>query len=459
MADVLLLGMILVACAATGYPLGRLLPVQSIRDRAIAAPVLGFAVISSVTILLYKLGVPPGRSLRAICALGSVVAAGEIWRSRRSLPLPELGRVAAAALLVLLVCLLPAWTGGSDFKIFQGNVYDQFHSYLNGTVVFHRYPYATVVSARDQPGANPIVAEARHAAINRPISVVHAAFAGTHPTALASAYAFMAALQALLFFSALFVTLSVFDARLSTGLSLAGALTVGFFQQHVVDTDAWSELATLPLCVLVLAVAVLTRDFWREGTGSGRELWKAGLMYSLLLLPVTLIYPEAWGVYAVTVALALAPVARGPRQILVNTAAVLLFACSVSLLLTAWQGSLPFLIPTTREALTNVEWWKYFQAYVLGRHPIAVSTGAPHAWAFWSSAWFIRPIDAAAGVLGLYWFLPSPSLSVPLATAVRLGLYTLRPAARECAGPSSRRNDPRGIAAMPPSQWSRASQG
>ena len=79
------------------------------------------------------------------------------------------------------------------------------------------------------------------------------------------------------------------------------------------------------------------------------------------------------------------------------------WACASSLLSSAWFGSLAFIKASTDEALTAVEWWRYFQAYVPGPSGIAGAAAAGHqAWPILSTPWFVRPVDTAVAVIGLY---------------------------------------------------------
>jgi hypothetical protein len=45
-------------------------------------------------------------------------------------------------------------------RAIQGNVYDQFTVYVPGSVVFHQYDYATVMSATAGAPENPVVVRA-----------------------------------------------------------------------------------------------------------------------------------------------------------------------------------------------------------------------------------------------------------------------------------------------------------
>jgi hypothetical protein len=75
-----------------------------------------------------------------------------------------------------------------------------------------------------------------------------------------------------MFFSALFLALHVFVSRARTAILASSALTIGFFQQYVLDINAWAQLSSQPIYLLVVAIVVLALDPLRFG-GRARQ-WR-----------------------------------------------------------------------------------------------------------------------------------------------------------------------------------------
>jgi len=446
MQDALLVTVMLVAFLVVGYPACLLLPADTFRARFVVAPTVGFAMLSAGIIGLYKLGISPRLSLDAICIVGLVATISHLLRGRRQRRFalaPALIHVAGATVAIVVATLLPAWIGGAPFTIFQGNVYDQFTVYLPGSVVFHHYDYATVMSAG--ASENPVVARAG-LALKRPISIVHAAFIGTHATALASSYAFTVALQVNMFFTALFVALHVFEARMRTAILASSALTVGFFQQYVLDINAWAQLSTQPIYLLVVAIVVLALDPLRFGARPGEAMARLGLFFFALMAAATTLYPDTCGVYGVAaggaVLIGLITPTPWSTRVIALTATGL--ATPAALSFSYWFGALPLIIAAaTTQALKHLDWWRYFQGYLLGRatNIVDVLTGDP-PWSALLRSLLLLPVDSVVAGVGLYWLLPGTGvpgfLSVTwrvilcvfivllFAAAIRMAIATLR---------------------------------
>ena len=383
MRDLLLVAAILFASAVVGYPACLLLPAETFRARFVVAPTIGFAVLSASIICLYKLGISPQISLYAMCAAGLSATIAHVLhnRQRRAQPLaPTVIELGGATVAIVVLCLLPAWIGGAQFTVFQGNVYDQFNVYLPGSVVFHQYDYATVMAAG--ASGNPVMGGAQFA-LNRPISVVYAAFVGTHATAAASSYAFTVALQVIMFFSALFLALHVFEAKKRIAIIVAGALTLGFFQQYVLDINAWAQLSTQPIYLVVVAIVVLAFDPLLFGARPGEALARLILFFALLMAAATLLYPDSCGVYGVAEAAAafISVIAKKPWTTKAMAFAGLGLGTVAALSVAYWYGLLAFLESSqvAGRALSHINGWKYFQAYLLGRteNHVAVLAGGP----------------------------------------------------------------------------------
>jgi hypothetical protein len=426
MQDALLVIAMLFAFLVAGYPACLLLPADTFRARFVVAPTVGFAVLSVGIIGLYKLGISPRWSLYAMCTIGLVATLAHVLGSRQrrlSAAAPTNIHIAAATAAVVVATLLPAWIGGAPFTVFQGNVYDQFIVYLPGSVVFHQYDYATVMSAAIGAADNPVVARAG-LALKRPISIVHAAFIGTHATAVASSYAFTVALQVNIFFSALFLALQVFESRARTAILASSALTVGFFQQYVLDINAWAQLSTQPIYLLVVTIVVLAFDPLRFGARPGEAMARLGLFFVVLMAAATTLYPDSCAVYGVAAggAALVGLIAPKPWTTRVVAFTATGLATAAAFCFSYWSGALPSIVAAaTTQALKHLDWWRYFQGYLLGRstNTIDVLASDP-SWSALLRALLALPVDSAVAGVGLYWLLPGPSVPEIVAVTWRV---------------------------------------
>src|SRR5262249_15393398 len=127
-----------------GLPVTLLFPADTFRLRTLAAPQIGLGLLAAVALNLYILGISPRTSLMLEAAAGSLIYAVSALAGRTRWRLSGVTgagslRLAAGVILVALLALSPAWIGGQRYTIFQGNVYDQFHSFLAGSVGFTHY--------------------------------------------------------------------------------------------------------------------------------------------------------------------------------------------------------------------------------------------------------------------------------------------------------------------------------
>ena len=434
MRDFLLVAAVLSASAVIGYPACLLLPAERFKARFIVAPTVGFSMLSAALVIAYACGVSPRISLVVVATGGLLGSAVHMICDRAATSqAPDRGLFVfvAATLAVVLLCLLPAWIGGPQFTVFQANVYDNINAYLPGSVVFHQYDYSAVfTSVKGGPG-NPIVGNA-HLALNRPISIIHAAFAGVaHPDTVSSSYAFMVALQLNMFFSALFVAINVFEADYRTSILVAAALTVGFFQQYVFDINAWAQLATQPIYLVILAIVILAFDPGRFGAAPAVAVVRLAAFFGFLMMAVMLLYPDSTAIYGTAAATAAGigmMTARSYRTTIIAFAG-LSFATAAALALSYWYGTISFLLDTLMtQALRDLDWWKYFQRYLLGREEDYLAPLMGSADVTWSrvvDALFSLPVESVTAGMGLFYFLPTGSWPPPLAIVWKLILYAL----------------------------------
>jgi hypothetical protein len=434
MHDIAVVVVLLSACTAIGWPLCLLLPKGRFAARFVIAPPTGFGLYAIGGTALYLWGVRPWISMVTMAAAGFVLGAVFLLRTRplRLAPpsRPTMG-FGAGTVAVILICLLPGWTGGPQFRVFQANVYDHM-TYLAGSVTFRTLDYSAMTAEANRIAPNPVVAKGAWFLGSRgAVSIAHAAVASiSQRDVVDSSYPFLVAMQVNLLFAALFVLINVFSAGYQLSFFLASALTVGFFQQYVLDINAWSELSAQPLCLLIVAFAVLACDYRRFETGGISGTVRIGAIFGVLLGAVLYLYSEALSVYGIAVATVMV-LAIGQREsrstALSGLAGLALGACAAVLLcLLFWTGTLQYMFfILVRAAGQLPDWWKYFSLYLFGseQNYLAVLTNPGSSYGQIASAWFSLPVESVIAGLGLHFLLPTASWPVVLAVVWKIVLY------------------------------------
>jgi hypothetical protein len=434
MHDIGVVVVLLSACSAIGWPLCLLLPEGRFRGRFMIAPPIGFALFAIGGTALYLWGVRPWVSMVTMATAGIVLGA-VFWLRTRPLRLapPSKPTMAfgAGTFAVILICLLPGWTGGPQFRIFQANVYDHM-TYLAGSVTFRTFDHAAMTAEANRTAPNPIVARAAWFLGSRgAVSIAHAAVASiSQRGVIDSSYPFLVAMQVNLLFAALFVLINVFAAGYRLSFFLASALTIGFFQQYVIDINAWSELSAQPLYLLIVAFTVLAFDYRRFGNGGISGTVRLGTIFGVLLGAVLYLYSEALSVYGIAVATVLV-LAIGQREsrstALSGLAGLALGACvAVLLCLLFWSGTLEYMFVILLRATGHLpDWWKYFSLYLFGseQNYLAVLTDPGSSYGQIAAAWFSLPVESVIAGLGLHFLLPTASWPIVLAVVWKIVLY------------------------------------
>jgi hypothetical protein len=196
----------------------------------------------------------------------------------------------------------------------------------------------------------------------------------------------------------------------------------------VLDINAWGQLSTQPIYLLVVAIVVLAFDPLRFGAQPLEAMARLGSFFALLMIAAMILYPDSSAVYGIAGAGAalMGVIAKTPWTTKVIAFTGLGSAITVAFSLSYWFGSLPFFITrgVMRQAITQLDWWKYFQAYLFGRmenHIDILASGPP--WPTFLKSLLVLPVESVVAGIGLYWFLPGSSLPNIIAWTWRGILY------------------------------------
>ncbi len=425
-------GTVLLALAlftGLGWPATGLLPLRRRVDALGAAPVLGFGWFGIAATLLYRAGLPPWSALAVLLASpfgwASLVRAlrREKTEAHQSLLL------SAGLACVVLLLLLPAWLGGLQFALFQGNEWDE-RNYVGSSVAYklHSYaeldPNASIDPADPPPALRTGFGDFGRLNLNwRPtVAITYAALDPLLPGLLTTgAYTYRALMLALWFGAAAFGLRALLRAGPALTMLLSAALTVGFFGQYVLDIDAWSELAGLPLALTAVTVLALLL-FPAPASPAGPRAAAAAVM--VVAVPPVFFYPEVLPAYGVAAALLLGLAWRWHPRSGLRPALLLglLLGLAASLLWCAlyWHGTLAFLYEQVTSAdVARPNWYLHFQRYLWGPDEAEWRrAGAGSAWTPYGL--LSAPVDLLSGAFGFYFAVPPPTLPLGVRVAVKI---------------------------------------
>jgi hypothetical protein len=399
MIDVLFVAGALLLFTLLGAPVCRALP-DRMPGRMRAAPVLGFGLFGMAVTILYRWGLSPGQAGAAMVGVATLV----LLRDRHRLVPDAAGRaMVLTAAVVGLLCLLPKWTGGPQYWVFQGNDQDQVN-YLAYASAMRVRSFAELMSLTPATAMdNDYLLGAQSMLKARPtVCLSFAALAALAGLDSAWAtYAFQVVMQMGMLFAGAFAATGVWAGGRTAGLWVAAALTLGFFSQYIFDINAWSQLASLPMVVVGIAATVLALG----GEGSPRPLLP---VLGITAASVLYFYPEALMEFGPPLAAALV-YRLGSGEGRARAAWVLAGLVAALVLVLPLLGETVALLGRmgSAAAFKPLDWWSYFQRYLFGRDldyfaPVtAADTPLTMLYALLS-----LPVDFLAGVMGLHFALP-----------------------------------------------------
>ena len=394
--DASFFGFCLVLFSLIGLPLARQL--QGLRSSLLLAPVLGYGVVGVASTVLYVYGL----STRAIFVL--TIASGVGLAILQRAWLRQAGRAcgwgvrlrgARAWVLCIWICgslllLLPQWTGGIQFSLFQQNVNDTF-GYLTSAEVFSQESYGAIRHAVDADFLrHPLWPQAQNNLSCRPtVMILYAVVGQFNPAAMHEMhYTFLVFFLSCAALAIAWLTLNLVGVR-QKWLPIAAMLTglgfaVGFWGQYALDINAWSQVASVPLmAVMVGLLMTLVGDLRTPGIpGQPAQVpWRNLLVVALAVAAAVYFYPESTVFHLVV----LGPVAlwcwcRGHRFSVVCLvgAVVAGLACSLAY----FHGTLGFGLLQGKGPSANFNFWIQTARFYFGRDGWydALEAGLRKAW-------------------------------------------------------------------------------
>jgi hypothetical protein len=411
MLDLGLAAMVLFACSAIGYPVTEWLPAR-LAWRASLAPVLGLAILAVIVPVAYRNGISLVWLYRAtLVAAVALFAlrARSIARAIAAIP-PDERRSAILALAgyvaALFLLLAPRWSGGDQFAVFQGNQWDQFN-YLQSAITYAKHPFETVVNADDELlRNNPLMAAAQTQLAHRPsVHMLYGMFSRlVHMQAYRLPYPFIVVCLSQFVLVALFVVRNLVPGgKPIAWVAVALVWPLGFWGQYSFDINAWSQVASAPVLVLLLALLL-----YSGAATTTRERTRLALVVGVVVAGCVYLYPEGLIIYLVAMPVVVArPVLHMIRARRFAFAPVIPFFGLAGLALAFLDPSLVehLIGQVTAQSETKVDWWTYFQAFFSGRD--GGDAGG---------------IDFIAGLFGMYFATPPGDAPTTIAVLSRLAI-------------------------------------
>ena len=439
--DVLVVCLAIGLWLALGYPVARKLG-RSVIWPALAAPPLGIAILSILTVILYAWGIRLETAFKIVIGLaipGIVLAFRDGVRSRFN---RLHGALLFTLVLAMFLVLLPKWLGPPEFPVFQANFGDQFN-YLSVAWTASQFDYPTIRNmGADADTAIGVDRIAFLIELRPGAPLMLGGLASTlDQSVLIASYAFLGALQLCMFFASVFVLRNVLALSGGFSIFLALGVTVGFSLQYAFDVNAWSAFASFPLVTLytgLLIMGLATNGADETNQMPGGVLGDAGFFWSILVCMAGFwyIYPEILSLIAAISA----PVALHQffstrrrayffRRLLL---VVLAAGGAIALCAFAWPMTVGFFM---LQASSLAEAWRYdasaawFQRYLFGYDDVPKTVSEVVTLWHRSFSDFLYGVLATvtsvlAGILGLY-FLQPHHISFGLRIAWRLGLLAV----------------------------------
>ena len=338
--------------------------------------VLGMAVWTLVSSFGYQYGLSPRLTGNFLYLLTLVLVVKSIIRRLKlktsttvRMRLYKSVSVVFSTTVLLLAILLPALQGGINFRVFQGNHWDQL-SYLGITQSVSMYSFRELASGLTNGLSivNPVTILASNSIFARPnVEILMSSFASPlNVSLLENAYYFQLSLLLILYFSMIgFIDYFIKIRRqlwsyVATAILPAGFI-VGFWGQYLLDINAWSALS---VAALILSMFVFL-DMWLD------ELThKSGLLIAFLFVSMAILYPEATlfmlPFYSLSALITVRILRLRIRRVAFHSACIFLVAAILLTISEYRPISFMWRQFSFGNSSLSKPWAYYFQAYLVG---------------------------------------------------------------------------------------------
>jgi hypothetical protein len=380
---------------AIGLPFRRILKGFEGEQSMIVTSSCGLALGTLAVTLGYRFGLRPPLMFWLLIALGSYGLI-DAYLHRQHPMGPMSGRSKWYALIGVTTAglmLAPALLEGPQFTLFQGNHIDAVR-YLESAMTYTQWSYEKVHGATPQQlldaGLFPFAAQNL---ISRPaVAILYAVLANFAPGLfLGLNYVVLVYFQFLSIGVLWLMARELVPEKPLSTLLLSVLIVGGFWGQYILDINAWSQEAALPL--LLAATLMLVRFFSREQLMTDLT-YQSPIVIVLFLTGAFYFYPEATAFYLPGFAVALGTGFWITKKYVKIGPLITAMAITLVLVLAVKENNLDFLRGQAGVAINDLNWWKYFDLCFLGRDGISANRLADL-------------IDAGTTVLGGYLITPS----------------------------------------------------
>lgn len=398
-----------------GFPLAKLLPSNTFKMRLLIAPTIGYGISAVIITVLYKWGISINLAFRIFLVVALIIGVWFCYQVYNKFKEREKFNFLQAnkKILILMwmagsiVLLAPKWTGGNQFAVGQGNLYDTF-GYLNSAVVYSKEPYKTIMNSDEKSHVNnPLMSYARGNITNRPSVHLLYSFVGH---LLPFQYHKLYYTFLVFFFSQVILVFMFFIANILktakpvfNGL-VALAFPLGFWGQYILDINAWSHISSIPILFFILALTVLVLGNFYDKKMSKHISIRTMIVFTLFSASATYLYPEGLLFHLPVISLLTGIYFCYCMSRKYNwKISLTIFSGIICGILTGflfYDGTIGFVIRQAKWVATNnVNWWMFFQAFLAGKDGL-------------NNSLVNNIIDALAGFMGLYFVTPKTDSTV-----------------------------------------------
>ncbi|MCL4416940.1 MAG: hypothetical protein M1365_09630 [Actinobacteria bacterium] len=400
-----------------GFPLVKLLPSNTFKMRLLIAPTIGYGISAVIITVLYKWGISINLAFRIFLVVALIIGlwfcyqAYNKFKAREKFNFLQANKKILILLLMWIagsiILLAPKWTGGNQFAVFQGNTHDTF-GYLNSAVVYAKEPYQTIINADEKSRINnPLMSYARGNLYGRPSVHILYSFVGQllpfQNYKLYYTFLIFFFSQAILVFMFFVVNILKTAKPVFTGL-VALAFPLGFWGQYILDINAWSQISSVPILFLIVALTVLVFGNYYDKKISMAIFIRTMILFTLFSASATYLYPEGLLFHLPVISLLTGIYCCYCMSKKYNwPISFTIFAGIICGILTGflfYDGTIGFVLKQAKWVNTNnVSWWQYFQAFLNGKDGL-------------NNSLINNIIDAVAGFVGFYFVTPKTDSTV-----------------------------------------------